>query len=197
MQIGLLTGIVRSWRTTGENTPPTRACRSAMRVFLEQPADKPVAWVPGGADMSIELTVTCSLSPSADVNREEVLHIAEARRLAVSQEGGEPELQVAALTASTMALYRCGRFQNALTTAARAGGKDVDTVCSLLFRAMASQQLGDNAQAQTMLDEARKKSAGELSANKNYDHLKVCLPIIMEEAEDLIRPETKGGGRQQ
>jgi tetratricopeptide (TPR) repeat protein len=90
------------------------------------------------------------------------------------------------------ALYRAGRYSEALAALARAGqpGKTTSPA-GLVFRAMAHQQLGETALAKAALGELRKmlddsKTPGDSPSCGDQE-----LPDLVREAENLIAPKAK------
>lgn len=141
------------------------------------------------ANPRMGLVLHCSLAPNADLDREELNRIADG---VLAELPTRPYLELG----KGMALYRLGRFEEALKVlpgSEREYTNPKDELLALLFRAMTHHQLGDAYTCRKILDQARQgiqdKAATPDGPMLRYEDRPVVwcmIQIALREAEALI-----------
>jgi tetratricopeptide (TPR) repeat protein len=161
-------------------TPDARS--EAARKFIRQWKD---AENPGNR---MDVVVMCSLSPDTDLDRKELLQVAEE---VLRQQQPRDFLNLG----KGMALYRCGRFEEAVDVlpeyAPETGEKTA--LLALLFRTMTHHQVGDEFASKRMLKKAQSEISeligspeGALMRFQDRPVVWCMVQMALKEAEELI-----------
>lgn len=144
---------------------------------------------PGVAERVVEV---CSINPRGDLDREQILQLARRPAHSFNEEW--------ALETATLALYRAGKYQEAVATAQPTGLFRRKVLC-LLFQAMAHKQLGHQDQARDLLKNSQAMitaqlpgpAGPELGSEDWADRpiLYLLVQSALQEAKELIEHDGK------
>jgi tetratricopeptide (TPR) repeat protein len=136
----------------------------------------------------MDMVVMCSLAPEADLDRKALLDIAEK-----ALEG--QELRDFLLLGKGMALYRCGRFEEAVDVLPdyKPYGDDKNRLLAVLFRAMTHYRVGDAFASKRLLKTAQEdieqrlqSPDGPLARYQDRPIVWCMVQMALREAEALV-----------